>query len=74
MNNRARLLTIVFVVAVGVRLAILAFFLPKLKPDVDMDSYRSLARHLAAASFSGKPPRPLRCARPHGAAPLVEYP
>ncbi len=48
MNNKTKLLTLVFVLSVTVRLATLAVFLPKLKPDVDMDSYRSLARNVAA--------------------------
>jgi hypothetical protein len=41
-------LGIVFVVALLVRLVALAYFLPKLNPDVDPDAYRSLARNLAA--------------------------
>lgn len=38
---------VVFVVALAIRLVTLAYFLPKLKPDVDLDAYRSLARSLA---------------------------
>jgi 4-amino-4-deoxy-L-arabinose transferase-like glycosyltransferase len=38
---------IVFVVALLMRLLALAHFLPKLNPDVDLDSYRSLGRSLA---------------------------
>ncbi len=41
-------LGIVFVVALLLRLGALAYFLPKLNPDVDLDAYRSLARNLAA--------------------------
>ncbi len=48
MNHKTKLLMLIFFVAVTVRLATLAVFLPKLKPDVDMDSLRSLARNVAA--------------------------
>jgi 4-amino-4-deoxy-L-arabinose transferase-like glycosyltransferase len=43
-----RTIVIVFFVALLVRLLALAYFLPKLNPDVDLDSYRSLGRSLAA--------------------------
>lgn len=39
---------IVFVVALAIRLVALAGYLPKLKTDADLDSYRSLARSLVA--------------------------
>jgi hypothetical protein len=38
----------VFAVALVVRLLTLTFWLPRLRSDVDLDSYRSLAQHLAA--------------------------
>lgn len=40
----------VFVLALVVRFAALACLLPQLKPDVDLDWYRSLGRHLAAGN------------------------
>jgi hypothetical protein len=48
MSHRAKMGIAVFGVAVAVRLICLAYWMPKLNPDVDMDSYRSLARNLAA--------------------------
>ena len=48
MSDRAKFLAAVFVVALMIRLITLAVLLPQLKPDVDLDSYRSLARNLAA--------------------------
>jgi hypothetical protein len=41
-------LAVVFAVALAIRLITLAVLLPNLKPDVDLDSYRSLARNLVA--------------------------
>jgi len=38
----------VFAVALAIRLLTLTFWLPRLRPDADLDSYRSLAQHLAA--------------------------
>jgi hypothetical protein len=38
---------VVFIIALAIRLVTLAYFLPKLKSDVDLDAYRSLARSLA---------------------------
>lgn len=37
----------VFLIALAIRLLALAHFLPRIKPDVDLDAYRSLARSLA---------------------------
>ncbi len=48
MNERGKLLLGVFLVALVVRLLTLMVFLPRMKPDADLDSYRSLARSLAA--------------------------
>jgi hypothetical protein len=42
------MLAVVFAVALAIRLIALAVLLPNLKPDVDLDYYRSLARSLAA--------------------------
>jgi len=47
-SRRTTFLTLVFVVAVTIRLVVLAGYLPKLNPNVDMDSYHSLARNLVA--------------------------
>jgi hypothetical protein len=44
MSHRTKMCLAVFGVAVVVRLLCLAYWMPKLNPDVDMDSYRSLAR------------------------------
>jgi 4-amino-4-deoxy-L-arabinose transferase-like glycosyltransferase len=41
---------IVFVIALLVRFLALAYFLPKLNPDLDLDSYQSLGRSLAAGA------------------------
>ncbi len=41
-------LVVVVAVALAVRLTALALLLPVMKPDVDMDSYHSLARNIAA--------------------------
>jgi len=49
-NMRPRSLIIILLVALAVRLLALTVMLPKLKPDVDLDSYRSLAQNLAAGS------------------------
>ena len=48
MNRNAKWLVVVFVVALAARLLALAVWLPHMKPGVDLDSYRSLAQHLAA--------------------------
>ena len=40
--------TTVFVVALAIRFVTLAVWLPRLNPDVNLDWYRSLARHLVA--------------------------
>jgi hypothetical protein len=48
MSHRAKLCLAVFGVAVVVRLVCLAYWMPKLNPGVDMDSYRSLARNVVA--------------------------
>jgi hypothetical protein len=50
MSHRTKLCLTVFAVAVAVRLICLAYWMPKLNPDVDMDSYRSLARSVAAGN------------------------
>src|SRR5690242_11957345 len=44
----AKIVAGVFLVGLAVRLAVLFCELPRLNPDVDLDSYRSLARNLAA--------------------------
>lgn len=41
-------LALIFAVALAIRLAALAWWLPELKPDVDRDDYRALARNLVA--------------------------
>ena len=48
MSHRTKMCLAVFGVAVVVRLICLAYWMPKLNPDVDMDSYRSLARNVVA--------------------------
>jgi lysylphosphatidylglycerol synthetase-like protein (DUF2156 family) len=48
MSPRTKMCLAVFGVAVMVRLICLAYWMPKLNPDVDMDSYRSLARNVVA--------------------------
>jgi hypothetical protein len=48
MSHRAKMCLAVFGVAVVARLICLAYWMPKLNPDVDMDSYRSLARNVVA--------------------------
>ncbi len=48
MSHRAKMCLVVFGVAVVARLICLAYWMPKLNPDVDMDSYRSLARNVVA--------------------------
>jgi hypothetical protein len=48
MSHRTKMCLAVFGVAVVVRLTCLAYWMPKLNPDVDMDSYRSLARSVVA--------------------------
>jgi MFS family permease len=46
MSHRTKTCVAVFGVAMAVRVICLAYWLPKLNPDVDMDSYRSLARNV----------------------------
>ena len=48
MNATAKYAMVVFVFALALRLIMLGSTLPKLRPDVDLDSYRSLGRSLAA--------------------------
>lgn len=48
MSLNFKWVALVFLVALALRLVSLAYFLPKLNPDADPDSYRSLARNLAA--------------------------
>jgi hypothetical protein len=47
-STTTRICLAVFAVALAVRLLTLTFWLPRLRPDVDLDSYRSLAQHVAA--------------------------
>jgi hypothetical protein len=47
-NATTKYAVVVFVFALALRLSMLSFTLPKLRPDVDLDSYRSLGRSLAA--------------------------
>jgi MFS family permease len=48
MSHRTKAYIAIFTVALAARLICLAWWMPKLNPDVDMDSHRSLARNLAA--------------------------
>jgi MFS family permease len=48
MSQQTKACVAIFTMAVVVRLICLALWMPKLNPDVDMDSYHSLARNLAA--------------------------
>ena len=48
MKRSTLMLTAVFAAALAIRWLVLAALLPAMKPDVDLDSYRSLARNLAA--------------------------
>ncbi|MGD0059037.1 MAG: glycosyltransferase family 39 protein [Verrucomicrobiia bacterium] len=50
MSHRTKMCIAVFGVAVMVRLICLAYWMPRLNPDVDMDSYRSLARSVVAGN------------------------
>jgi 4-amino-4-deoxy-L-arabinose transferase-like glycosyltransferase len=48
MNRTLRFSRMIFAVALLLRAVTLSCVLPKLKPDTDLDNYRSLATHLAA--------------------------
>jgi 4-amino-4-deoxy-L-arabinose transferase-like glycosyltransferase len=48
LSYRGKLLLSVFAVALALRVAMLVHLLPQLRPDVDRDWYRALARSLAA--------------------------
>lgn len=49
MSRNTKLLVTVFAIALAIRLITLMFVLPKLRPDTDPDSYRSLAENIADA-------------------------
>ena len=48
MNATAKYALVTFVIALALRLILLGVTLPKLRPDLDLDYYRSLGRSLAA--------------------------
>lgn len=48
MSRNTKLLVAVFAFALAIRLVTLMFVLPRLRPNTDLDSYRSLAQNLAA--------------------------
>ncbi len=48
MSRNTKLLVAGFAFALAIRLVTLMFVLPKLRPNVDLDSYHSLAKNLAA--------------------------
>ena len=50
MSQRAKISSVIFLLALALRLLVLWILLPQLNPEVDRDHYRALARNLAAGN------------------------